>query len=85
MLFTGSTTVRERWLDPFLLVLPIYFLAKMQAAGLDLSAGLRRFRPVLPVLMACVLIALGFRVVGAGLIGTYSLSRMCRWRVFRAK
>ncbi|RUM26413.1 hypothetical protein EFQ99_09150 [Rhizobium vallis] len=72
VLFTGSTMVRERWLDPFLLVLPIYFLAKMQAAGLDLSAGLRRFRPVVPVLMACVLIALGFRVVGAGLIGTYS-------------
>ncbi|PDT11457.1 glycosyltransferase family 39 protein [Rhizobium sp. M1] len=72
VLFTGSTTVRERWLDPFLLVLPIYFLAKMKAAGLDLSAGLRRFRPVVPVLMACVLVALGFRVVGAGLIGTYS-------------
>ncbi|ANL65079.1 PMT family glycosyltransferase protein [Rhizobium phaseoli] len=72
VLFTGSTTVRERWLDPFLLVLPIYFLAKMQAAGLDLSAGLRRFRPVVPVLMACVLVALGFRVVGAGLIGVYS-------------
>ncbi|AGS21159.1 glycosyltransferase family 39 protein [Rhizobium etli] len=72
VLFTGSTTVRERWLDPFLLVLPIYFLAKMQAAGLDLSAGLRRLRSVVPVLMACVLIALGFRVVGAGLIGTYS-------------
>ncbi len=45
VLFTGSTTVRERWLDPFLLVLPIYFLAKMKAAGLDFSAGLRRFRP----------------------------------------
>ncbi|MBB2686721.1 UNVERIFIED_ORG: 4-amino-4-deoxy-L-arabinose transferase-like glycosyltransferase [Rhizobium etli] len=72
VLFTGSTTVRERWLDPFLLVLPIYFLAKMKAAGLDFSAGLRRFRPVVPVLMACVLVALGFRVVGAGLIGTYS-------------
>lgn len=72
VLFTGATTVRERWLDPFLLVLPIYFLAKMQAAGLDLSAGLRRLRPVLPVLMACVLIALGFRVVGAGMIGIYS-------------
>ncbi|ACI54248.1 glycosyl transferase family 39 [Rhizobium leguminosarum bv. trifolii WSM2304] len=72
VLFTGSTTVRERWLDPFLLVLPIYFLAKMQAAGIDLSAGLRRLRPVLPVLMACVLIALGLRVVGAGLIGVYS-------------
>ncbi|KPH10486.1 hypothetical protein CO657_05095 [Rhizobium acidisoli] len=72
VLFTGSTTVRERWLDPFLLVLPIYFLAKMQAAGIDLSAGLRRLRPVLPVLMACVLIALGLRVVGAGLFGVYS-------------
>ncbi|MBX5188964.1 hypothetical protein HJB86_08590 [Rhizobium sp. NZLR3b] len=72
VLFTGSTTVRERWLDPFLLVLPIYFLAKMQAAGIDLSGGLRRLRPVLPVLMACVLIALGLRVVGAGLIGVYS-------------
>jgi len=72
VLFTGSTMVRERWLDPFLLVLPIYCLAKMQAAGLDLSGGLRRFRPVVPVLMACVLVALGFRVVGAGLIGTYS-------------
>ncbi|WHO72212.1 glycosyltransferase family 39 protein [Rhizobium sp. BT03] len=72
VLFTGSTTVRERWLDPFLLVLPIYFLAKMQAAGSDLSAGLRRLRPVLPVLMACVLIALGLRVVGAGTIGVYA-------------
>ncbi|EJB03532.1 hypothetical protein Rleg9DRAFT_2367 [Rhizobium leguminosarum bv. trifolii WSM597] len=72
VLFTGSTTVRERWLDPFLLVLPIYFLAKMLAAGIDLSAGLRRLRPVLSVLMACVLIALGLRVVGAGLFGVYS-------------
>ncbi|WP_454848799.1 glycosyltransferase family 39 protein [Rhizobium binxianense] len=72
ILLTGATTIRERWLNPFLLVLPIYFFLKMQAAGFDLSAGLRRLRPVVPVLMACVLAALAFRVVGAGLVGSYS-------------
>jgi hypothetical protein len=33
---------------------------------------LKRFRPIVPVLMVCVLVALGFRVFGASLIHVYS-------------
>jgi 4-amino-4-deoxy-L-arabinose transferase-like glycosyltransferase len=68
----GATHIRERWLTPFLLVLPLYTFMKLEATGIDLSAGHRRFRQVIPVLMAIVLLSLGLRVVAAQWIGSYS-------------
>ncbi|TCU19385.1 dolichyl-phosphate-mannose-protein mannosyltransferase [Rhizobium sullae] len=72
ILVTGATHIRERWLDPFLLILPIYIFRKLEVAGADLSLGLKRFLNVVPVLMALVLIALAARVTGAEFIGSYT-------------
>jgi 4-amino-4-deoxy-L-arabinose transferase-like glycosyltransferase len=72
ILVTGATHIRERWLDPFLLVLPLYFFRKLEMAGGDLSLGLKRFLSAVPVLMALVMVALAARVAGAEYIGSYT-------------
>jgi hypothetical protein len=72
VLFAGASDIHERWLDPCLLVLLIYLFLKLETAGLDLSAGLARFRPVVPVFMVVILSILLFRIVGIQYIGTYT-------------
>lgn len=70
---TGATHITERWLNPFLVVLPLYLLAKVKAASIDLSRGLRRLRPVFPVLMVITLIPLAARTtIVAPLTGKYT-------------
>ena len=51
---TGATHIRERWLDPFLLVLPLYLALKIEAAGkID-----RFWRPALVMLPLLVMVAI---------------------------
>ncbi|MBB3656116.1 4-amino-4-deoxy-L-arabinose transferase-like glycosyltransferase [Rhizobium sp. BK650] len=69
----GASHIHERWLDPFLLVLPITLFLKMQAAGFDMSAGIRRFLPIVPVAMVIIVSVLTLRIVGAGLLGSYPI------------
>ncbi|MBB3310320.1 4-amino-4-deoxy-L-arabinose transferase-like glycosyltransferase [Rhizobium sp. BK196] len=69
----GASHIHERWLDPFLLVLPIYMLLKMQAAGIDLSVGIRRLLPVVPVAMVIIVTVLTVRIVGAQYVGNYPI------------
>ncbi|RWX09609.1 hypothetical protein EHI42_26890 [Rhizobium hidalgonense] len=72
VVFAGASDIHERWLDPCLLVLLIYLFLKLQAAGFDLSAGLARFRPVVPVFMVVILAILLLRIVAIQYIGTYT-------------
>jgi 4-amino-4-deoxy-L-arabinose transferase-like glycosyltransferase len=72
IVFGGASHIHERWLDPFLLILPIYLLMKMEAAGIDLSAGLRRFLPIVPVAMVLILAVLAGRIVLVKYLGTYA-------------
>ncbi|MBA1343996.1 glycosyltransferase family 39 protein [Rhizobium sp. WYCCWR 11146] len=72
VLFAGASDIHERWLDPCLLVLLIYLFLKLETADIDLSAGLARFRPVVPVFMVVILSILLFRIVGIQYIGTYT-------------
>ncbi|MBB3135593.1 4-amino-4-deoxy-L-arabinose transferase-like glycosyltransferase [Rhizobium pisi] len=65
----GASDIHERWLDPFLLVLPLYLFLKLQSSGFDLSAGLARFRPVVPVFMVIILLILLIRIVGVQYVG----------------
>ncbi|MCQ2004837.1 glycosyltransferase family 39 protein [Rhizobium sp. NRK18] len=51
VLVTGTTKMNERWLDPFLLVLPLYLAAKMEAAGMDIAAGLKRLSTTAAVIL----------------------------------
>ncbi|MBX5153727.1 hypothetical protein HJB78_22485 [Rhizobium lentis] len=72
VIVAGASDIHERWLDPCLLVLLIYLFLKLETAGFDLSAGLARFRPVIPVFMTVILAILLLRIVAIQYIGTYT-------------
>ncbi|MDK4735071.1 glycosyltransferase family 39 protein [Rhizobium sp. CNPSo 3490] len=72
VIVAGASDIHERWLDPCLLVLLIYLFLKLETAGFDLSAGLTRFRPVVPVFMVVILAILLLRIVAIQYIGTYT-------------
>lgn len=44
-LVMGATDIRQKWLSPFLIMLPLYLSLKLDAAAVDISQGLRRFLP----------------------------------------
>lgn len=58
ILTIGMTSLRDRWLLPFLFLMPIYFCLKMQAAGQRSDSHLRRFLVVPLVLMIAIPAAL---------------------------
>ncbi len=52
------TTFRDRWLLPLLQVLPIYFVLKMDAHGIDAEASLRRLLPTALIVMVVIPVAM---------------------------
>jgi len=72
ILLAGTTKITERWLDPYLLILPLYLLLKLDRAGADVGGSLTRFVPVFLVIMVVTLIPLPGKTVTAGLTGAYS-------------
>lgn len=69
---TGSTKVRERWLDPFLLILPLYLCMKIEAAGLAERVARKRLFPIAAVILVIVPAILAIRVIAAPVIGRYT-------------
>lgn len=57
ILSTRTTRITERWLDPYLLALPLYLLAKLDVAGADLGSRLRRLVPLFCLIMAVTLLS----------------------------
>ena len=72
ILGAGTTKITERWLDPYLLILPLYLLLKLDRAGADVSCSLGRLVPVFVVLMVVTLIPLPGKTFTGGLTGSYS-------------
>lgn len=70
ILFTDTSKITERWLDPYLLVLPLYLLARLKAADAGITAPLRRLAPFILVLMVIAILPAPLRVVTAGLTGS---------------
>jgi 4-amino-4-deoxy-L-arabinose transferase-like glycosyltransferase len=71
VLGTGSNQVRERWLDPFLLVLPLYLAMKIEAAGAE-AKMVRAKRLIIPLLIAALIPAIYYgRTVRAGMTAEY--------------
>ncbi|WP_162895072.1 ArnT family glycosyltransferase [Rhizobium terrae] len=71
ILFVGVEKVRDRWLTPILLILPLYLATKIDAAKIDMQPGLRRIWGVALVIMAVVPSVLFGRVATAKLTGIY--------------
>lgn len=71
ILFAGAAHIKDRWLTPLLLVLPLYLCLKIEAAGLGNALQLKRFAPVAAAIMIAVPAILFGRVAAAGLTGDY--------------
>jgi lipopolysaccharide core galacturonosyltransferase RgtA len=69
---TGTTKITERWLDPYLLVLPLWLLLKFDRAGADMHSTLRKLLPVFAVIMAITLLSVPSKTLLAGVTGSYS-------------
>ncbi|SFA97690.1 4-amino-4-deoxy-L-arabinose transferase [Rhizobium sp. NFR07] len=69
---TGTTKITERWLDPYLLVLPLWLLLKFERAGADTRAALPRLLPVFAVIMVVTLLSVPGKTLLAGATGSYS-------------
>ena len=69
---TGAVKIRERWLDPFYLLLPLYLVAKLRAAEITDARASRAFTTVGLVVMPLSIAVLTLRVVAAPLIGDYT-------------
>ncbi|AXV14306.1 hypothetical protein CYG48_00365 [Neorhizobium sp. SOG26] len=72
ILVAGTTKITERWLDPYLLVFPLYLLLKLDHAGADVGGSLKRLVPVFLIIMAITLLPLAGKTVTGELTGSYT-------------
>jgi 4-amino-4-deoxy-L-arabinose transferase-like glycosyltransferase len=71
VLGTGATQVRERWLVPFLLVLPLYLTMKIEAAGAEAKVIRPLAVKILILILLYIPVAFFGRTVRAGLTAEY--------------
>jgi hypothetical protein len=69
---TGTTKITERWLDPYLLILPLWLLLKFERGGADTRASLPRLFPAFAVILAVTLLSVPGKTLLAGFTGSYS-------------
>jgi 4-amino-4-deoxy-L-arabinose transferase-like glycosyltransferase len=69
---TGAIHIRERWLDPFLLVLPLYLAMKIEASGLSEKVTRKALIAIPILIMLAVPASLYLRVATASLTGKYT-------------
>lgn len=69
---TGTTKLTERWLDPYLLALPLYILVKLECAGFDAASHLRRLLPVFFTIMVVTMLPQAAKTILAGTTGSYT-------------
>jgi lipopolysaccharide core galacturonosyltransferase RgtA len=72
LMVTGTAKITERWLNPYLLVLPLYLLLKFERAGTKTAGALPRLVPVLLVIMAITLLSVPAKTSLASFTGSYS-------------
>ncbi|WP_027486007.1 ArnT family glycosyltransferase [Allorhizobium undicola] len=66
VLFGGVSFIKDRWLAPCFLMLPLYLCLKVEAANSAPDTALKRFLPVALVIMVLVPLTLTLRVFLAG-------------------
>jgi 4-amino-4-deoxy-L-arabinose transferase-like glycosyltransferase len=76
ILVAGTTKITERWLDPYLLALPLYLLLKFERAGADMGRLLPRLLPFFLVVMGVALLPGPAKTLGAAVTGSYGRMNM---------
>ncbi|QRM54792.1 glycosyltransferase family 39 protein [Sinorhizobium sp. BG8] len=71
IVFAGASHIKDRWLTPLLLILPLYLCMKLEAAGVSGQKFLGRYLPVPLLIMLLVPAVLFGRVALAGRTGDY--------------
>ncbi|MFB2553315.1 glycosyltransferase family 39 protein [Ensifer soli] len=71
VLFGGVSNIKDRWLVPYLFLLPLYFSLKLALLADPVEGGSRRFARLVAVVMVGVPLALALRPPVQGLLGTY--------------
>ncbi len=71
VVFGGATQIKDRWLTPFFLVLPLYLCLKIEAAGLASERLLPRFLPIGIGAMVLIPLILLVRIPVHGMTGHY--------------
>ncbi|MCF3642723.1 glycosyltransferase family 39 protein [Rhizobium sp. TRM95111] len=71
VLFAGASHIKDRWLAPFFLVLPLYLCLKLEAAGAETERPLRRSLWIAGIIALIVPAVLFLRVPLARLTGDY--------------
>jgi 4-amino-4-deoxy-L-arabinose transferase-like glycosyltransferase len=72
ILATGATHIRERWLDPFLLVLPLYLCMKVEAAGQAQRLAHKALLVIPLIILIAVPASLYLRVATSSVTGKYT-------------
>ena len=67
----GASNIKDRWLTPIYLVLPLYLCLKIEAAGLASERQLPRFLPIGLGLMVLIPLVLFVRIPLHGMLGKY--------------
>ena len=68
----GVDSIRDRYLTPYLLILPLYLCLKLDAAGTDIRGGAQTFVQISVGIMVIIPAILILRIVTAGWSGEYS-------------
>lgn len=71
VLFFGVAEIRDRWLIPLVMPLPLYLCLKLEAAGADSRKPFRIFLAIAVAIMVLTPSILGLRIVTAGWTGHY--------------
>lgn len=69
--FMGTAELKTRWVSPVLFILPLYLCMKLDAYGIDDTDFLKRFIPVVLLLMVLIPASLVLRIVAAGAINDH--------------
>lgn len=71
ILFFGVSEIRDRWLIPLVMPLPLYLCLKLEEAGADTSKPFRILLGIALAIMVIIPSVLGLRIVTAGWTGNY--------------
>ncbi|KQS96521.1 MULTISPECIES: glycosyltransferase family 39 protein [unclassified Rhizobium] len=69
--FVGTAELKARWVSPALFMMPLYLCLKLDAHGIDEASFLKRFVPVILLLMVLIPASLVLRIVAAGPMNTH--------------
>jgi 4-amino-4-deoxy-L-arabinose transferase-like glycosyltransferase len=69
--FLGTAELKTRWVSPVLFILPLYLCMKLDAYSVRPGDFLRRFMPVILLLMILIPASLLLRITAAGVMGSH--------------